>query len=130
MPSIPCPQFDNLDRYSDSLNKANSAYGKEGNAVQVPDNDASDLHGVNPGNTSKPASDRRGSAVGTQPGPETPLQPVSLASQVADAPPLGAFLESNLHDKNWLDPTQPGYASGRVPKPAPLKTRPYRPQGR
>jgi hypothetical protein len=36
-----------------------------------------------------------------------PLEAVSLATKTVDAPALGAFQLTNLHDTNWLDPTKP-----------------------
>jgi hypothetical protein len=36
-----------------------------------------------------------------------PLDGVSLKTQAIDAPPLGAFQRTNLHQDNWLDPTKP-----------------------
>jgi hypothetical protein len=36
-----------------------------------------------------------------------PLVAVSLATKEVDAPPLGAFQKTNLHDDNWLDPLKP-----------------------
>jgi hypothetical protein len=40
-------------------------------------------------------------------GQPSPVTPVSLATMTNDAPPLGAFLPTNLHEDNWLDPMKP-----------------------
>jgi hypothetical protein len=36
-----------------------------------------------------------------------PLVPTNTETMVDDAPSLGAFLTTNLHDTNWIDPTKP-----------------------
>lgn len=110
MPSVPCPQFDSLDRFSDSLNASNSAYGKEGVTFAVPENDAVKIS-LGRDDTSKEPQDRVGADNRT--GPETPLEPTSIATKSVDAPPLGAQLPSNLHEDHWLDPSKPAFPRGR-----------------
>lgn len=36
-----------------------------------------------------------------------PLQGTSIATKSEDAPSLGAFLRTNIHEDNWLDPLKP-----------------------
>jgi len=62
----------------------------------VPDDDASSLAGTD-----------QQEVLGAPNSMPAPVQPVSLATKTMDAPPLGAFLTTNLHDKNYLDPTKP-----------------------
>lgn len=38
---------------------------------------------------------------------EGPLDVRASRTVEVDAPPLGAFLPSNLHEDNWLDPMKP-----------------------
>lgn len=99
MPSVPLPQFYNLDRFGDSMNKANSAYGVEGKTLDVPTSDAAKV----PGNigTTKPDHFR---ADYRSPSVESPLQPMSIATRSVPAPPLGAWLPTNTHQPNYLDP--------------------------
>ena len=128
MPSVKTPQFDNLDRFADSLNKKNSAYGKEGGVFETPTDDASDLYGVTPAGMTKPG---HFDATNSRASVPTPLTPMSVASTVSDAPPLGAFLESSLHDDSGAghsDPTRPAFLSGKEPRtPSGTNRRPYRP---
>ena len=53
------------------------------------------------------ASADRFEVLGSPASMPAPLQAVSLATKEEDAPSLGAFQLTNLHDTNWLDPTKP-----------------------
>lgn len=62
--------------------------------------------------TSKPEADRRGAAAGTNAGPETPLEFVSLATKTVNAPKFGTNLPSDVHKDGWLDRERPAYEDG------------------
>jgi len=81
MPGANLPQFDSL------------AQGLGYASAPVPDNDACSLEGT----------DQNG-VLGAPASMPAPLQGVSIATYAVDAPPNGAFLPSNLHDDNYLDP--------------------------
>ena len=48
-------------------------------------------------------------------GQPSPLVAMSLATETRGAAPLGAFLTTNLHEDNWLDPTKPYVSSEPQP---------------
>lgn len=84
MPAVPLPQFDRL------------VSGDSYNLPEPPTDDAADLSGA--GANQIPNLPQ---------GQPSPLTPVSIASYTMEAPSHGAFLMTNLHETNWLDPTKP-----------------------
>lgn len=75
------------------------AYGGD-----VPTTDAADLDGLTPSMVSFKSVGNAAPGDYDQP---SPCEIVSLPTKAVDAPPLGAFLLTNLHDDDWLDPTKP-----------------------
>ena len=81
---VTIPQFDSL---AQGLGYAN---------VPMPTSDASDTYGL---------SSSQGEKDSTNPVPTVTV--MSLETKDTNAPLAGAFLESNLHPDNWLNPEKP-----------------------
>ena len=84
MPAKTLPDFDRL------------VSGNDYHRPDGPENDAASTEGAT-----------ANQVLGAPASMDAPLQPVSLATKSEDAPSHGAFLMTNLHDKNYLDPTKP-----------------------
>lgn len=93
MPSVPLPQFDSLVQGNDYVRPS------------APTDD-----GADPVSLSYQIPDVPG-------GQPSPLSPMSTSTKQDLGAPLGAFLTTNLHEDNWLDPTKPHVS----PEPQPQK---------
>lgn len=92
MGAVNLPQFDRLVSGDDYVRPA------------APTNDAVDLNGLT-------SSEVQFKSVGLAPAGDydlpSPCDIISLATKTQGTSPNGAFLPSNLHAENWLDPMTP-----------------------